>query len=146
MSNPGTNSTDTVTVNATIPETLPPIISMVATIFEVDPATLSGSTQLMVDLPCESIDLLELGASLNRHFRVSINDDAAFLRSLRVHVAEANRTGRDAAATVQTAYPHLAATRAEALVAALATQGAVPQLTLGDIATYVSHALNRTPH
>lgn len=134
------------TPNAATPDTLTPIIAMVATIFEVDPASLSDSTQLMVDLPCESIDLLELGASLNRHFRVSVNDDAAFLRSLRVHVAEANRTGLDAAATVQTAYPHLTATRAEALVAALATQGAVPQLTLGDIAAYVSHALNRTPH
>lgn len=146
MPTPNTHSTDTATPGTATPNTLAPIIAMVAAIFEVDPATLSDSTQLMVDLPCESIDLLELGAGLNRHFRVSVNDDAAFLRSLRVHVAEANRTGLDAAATVQAAYPHLTPPRAAALVAALATQGAVPQLTLGDIAAYVSHALHRTTH
>ena len=40
------------------------VCGIVADIFERDPRTLSGETRLMTDLPCESIDLLEIGARL----------------------------------------------------------------------------------
>ena len=38
------------------------VCGIVADIFECDPRALSGETRLMTDLPCESIDLLEIGA------------------------------------------------------------------------------------
>ena len=60
---------------------------IVADIFECDPGTLSAETRLMTDLPCESIDLLEIGARLGQTFRVPVDDEAAFLRSLRYHVS-----------------------------------------------------------
>lgn len=41
----------------------------------------------MTDLPCESIDLLEIGARLGQTFHILVDDDVVFLRSLRYHVA-----------------------------------------------------------
>ncbi|MFQ8737318.1 MAG: hypothetical protein ACLSAH_16060 [Bilophila wadsworthia] len=39
------------------------VCGIVADIFECDPRALSAKTRLMTDLPCESIDLLEIGAA-----------------------------------------------------------------------------------
>ena len=39
----------------------------------------------MTDLPCESIDLLEIGARLGQTFHILVDDDVVFLRSLRYH-------------------------------------------------------------
>ena len=63
------------------------VCGIVADIFECDPRALSGETRLMTDLPCESIDLLEIGARLGQTFHILIDDDVVFLRSLRYHVA-----------------------------------------------------------
>ena len=46
------------------------VCGIVADIFECDPRALSGETRLMTDLPCESIDLLEIGARLGREYGV----------------------------------------------------------------------------
>ena len=59
------------------------VCGIVADIFECDPRALSGETRLMTDLPCESIDLLEIGARLGQTFHILIDDDVVFLRSLR---------------------------------------------------------------
>ena len=59
------------------------VCGIVADIFECDPRALSGETRLMTDLPCESIDLLEIGARLGQTFHIRIDDDVVFLRSLR---------------------------------------------------------------
>ena len=51
------------------------VCGIVADIFERDPRTLSGETRLMTDLPCESIDLLEIGARLGQTFHITVGQD-----------------------------------------------------------------------
>ena len=116
-------------------EVLDGVRGIVADIFECDPATLRGETRLMEDLPCESIDLLEIGARLGQRFRVPVDADVAFLRSLRYHVAQ----GGDPEEVIRREYPYLSPERVRALVAGLAEP--YPMLCLDDIAAYVRAAL-----
>lgn len=122
-------------------QVLPVVCTIVAGIFECEPETLNSETRLMVDLPCESIDLLELGASLNREFHVNVDDDVAFLRSLRIHAERFKESGVEAG--LATEYPHLSAQRIHELAQALAVPGADPLLSIGDVAAYVAHALEK---
>ena len=104
---------------------------IVANLFERDAATLSDDTLLMQDLPCESIDLLEV--SVQR----------AFLRSLRYQLAGAP----DAAAFLREHYGHLDEARRQQLAAYYTdADGMALQspLTLGDIAHWVEQALEAT--
>lgn len=117
------------------------IAALVAPIFDVDPATLSPDTRLMADLPCESIDLLEIGAGLNRRFAIPVRDAAAFLTDLRIHVLEAERNGAAPEARLVREYPHLSAARVADVLAAVRMPGAPPVLTIGDVAAYVAWAL-----
>ncbi|EGY26600.1 hypothetical protein DA2_1131 [Desulfovibrio sp. A2] len=119
------------------------IATLVAPIFDVDAATLSPSTRLMADLPCESIDLLEIGAGLNRRFAIPVRDAAAFLTDLRIHVLEAERTGEAPEARLAREYPHLSAARVAEVLAAVRVPGAPPVLTIGDVAAYVAWSLAR---
>jgi len=119
------------------------ITALVAPIFDVDAAALSPATRLMDDLPCESIDLLEIGAGLNRRFAIPVRDAAAFLTDLRIHVLEAERTGEAPEARLAREYPHLSAARVAEVLAAVRAPGARPVLTIGDVAAYVAWALAR---
>lgn len=119
------------------------IAALVAPIFDVDAATLSPATRLMADLPCESIDLLEIGAGLNRRFAIPVRDAAAFLTDLRIHVLEAERTGEVPEARLAREYPHLSAARVAEVLEAVRVPGAPPVLTIGDVAAYVAWALAR---
>ncbi len=87
---------------------------LTAAIFECDPAELTAETRLMLDLPCESIDLLELSTGLARACGVNMNDNAAFLRSLEFHFARLQREGHTEAAEIAALcgpeFPHLAGT------------------------------------
>jgi acyl carrier protein len=116
--------------------------AIVADIFEVAPETLTPATRLFEDLPCESIDLLEIGAGLNRRCRIPVDDDAAFLRSLRIHLMEAERERRDATQHLASVYPHLTARRVASIVEALRDSASPPVLTLADITAYVDHVRN----
>ena len=87
------------------------VCGIVADIFECDPRALSGETRLMTDLPCESIDLLEIGARLGQTFHILIDDDVVFLRSLRYHVAH----GGEPEAVIRREYPYLSPERVKAL-------------------------------
>ena len=119
------------------------IAALVAPIFDMDAASLSPATQLMADLPCESIDLLEIGAGLNRRFAIPVRDAAAFLTDLRIHVLEAERTGEEPEARLAREYPHLSAARVAEVLEAVRVPGAPPVLTIGDVAAYVAWALAR---
>lgn len=114
------------------------VCGIVADIFERDPRTLSGETRLMTDLPCESIDLLEIGARLGQTFHILVDDDVVFLRSLRYHVAHGGLNRKRLSARE---YPYLSPERVKALALGLSNPDAVPQLCLDDIAAYVRAAL-----
>lgn len=117
-------------------DTLAAVITAVSDIFECDPATLSGSTRLMLDLPCESIDLLEVASRMAQRYHVRVDDDAIFLRSLRARVEQ--EAGSDPASVIAAAYPWLRPGRAQALAAALSDPA--PLVTLDDIADYMTMA------
>lgn len=109
-------------------EALQGVVTLVADIFERDEAELHAQTRLMADLPCESIDLLEISIRLGAAFGISVDDEAAFLRSLRLLTDEG-------AAALARAYPHLSDQRREALLRRQA-EDALSPLTLGDLADY----------
>lgn len=84
---------------------------IVANLFERDAATLSDDTLLMQDLPCESIDLLEVSVQLGATFHIFVDEERAFLRSLRYQLAGAP----DAAAFLREHYGHLDEARRQQL-------------------------------
>ena len=99
---------------------------IVANLFERDAATLSDDTLLMQDLPCESIDLLEVSVQLGATFHIFVDEERAFLREHYGHLDEARRQ-------------QLAAYYTDADGMALQSP-----LTLGDIAHWVEQALEAT--
>ena len=120
--------------------TLAIISDIVADIFEVAQSSLHHGTRLFEDLPCESIDLLEIGAGINRMCRVPVDDEAIFLRSLRVHILEAERTGCSPAEHLARIYPHLSASRIGDMLESVRNAPITPVLTIGDMVAYVEHA------
>lgn len=114
---------------------------IVARLFERDVTTLSDETLLMQDLPCESIDLLEVSVQLGATFHIFVDEERAFLRSLRYQLAAAP----DAAAFLSEHYGHLDADRRQYLADYYTRDDAMAlrsPLTLGDIARWVEQALD----
>jgi acyl carrier protein len=62
-------------------------------ILDLDREEVTPETYIMRDLEAESIDLLELSVALNSRFKVEINDDQVFLRTLRVCLNNSNGNG-----------------------------------------------------
>jgi acyl carrier protein len=62
-------------------------------ILDLDGNEITPETYIMRDLEAESIDLLELSVALNSRFKVEINDDQVFLRTLRVCLNKVNGNG-----------------------------------------------------
>ncbi len=108
---------------------------IVADIFEIDADGLSASTRLLQDLPCESIDLLEIAARVSQAVRHDIEDDSLFLRSIRPLVAESGDA--DPEAVIRAACPWLDAARVRAIAGLL--DDPAPFVTLGDMAAYLDH-------
>ena len=112
------------------------VIQAVSDIFECDPSSLSSQTRLMQDLPCESIDLLEIASRLAQTARIQVNDDSLFLRSLRTRIEE--YAGEESAAVIRREFPWLRLGRAEELASSLSDPS--PQVTLADLADYITWA------
>lgn len=110
--------------------------AIVADIFECDPATLHEASRLMEDLPCESIDLLEISIRLGQTCRIAVDDETAFLRSVRLWVA-------DGPQALAVACPHLPEERREAILLQVSAHPAISPLTLGDLAHYAAYAAAR---
>lgn len=112
------------------------VTAIVADIFECDPATLDETSRLMADLPCESVDLLEISIRLGHSCRIAVDDETAFLRSVRLRAA-------DGAQALAAAFPHLPEERREAIRLQVGANPALSPLTLGDLAHYAAYASAR---
>lgn len=112
------------------------IIRIVADIMDVDPATITDQTYLMRDLGAESIDLLEIGVAMQHRLGIPVQDDALFLRDLRLVLLQAEEAGADPAAALAARYPHLAASRIQAILEDLPGG---PVLQVGDLLAYAVH-------
>jgi acyl carrier protein len=146
------------------------VCTVIAEVLDLDAATLTAETYVFRDLDTESIDLLEYGIGMGRHFGIRMQDSVAFLKDLRVHIAHADSlagyangeqldgeqsTGNPSAnlpparreqriAHLRTAYPHLTEERLTAMLDDLAAStNARPVLRIGDIAAYVRNALKK---
>jgi acyl carrier protein len=145
------------------------VCTVIAEVLDLDAATLTAETYVFRDLDTESIDLLEYGIGMGRHFGIRMQDSVAFLKDLRVHIAHADSQAEDTngeqlggeqftgnqsnlpharreqrIAHLRTVYPHLTEERLAAMLEDLAASiSARPVLRIGDIAAYVRHALKK---
>lgn len=111
----------------------------IADIMNVEPASIEPSTRLVMDLGCESIDFMEMAVKLSRAMGKELDDEAMFLRSLRL-MLEKNR-GRPAVEVMGEACPWLSRERAAEIAAILEKDPTHPPLvTVGDMTAYLEHA------
>ena len=103
-------------------------------ILDIDADEITPETYVVRDLDAESIDLLELSVALNSRFKVEINDDEIYLKTLRVCLNGAGANG-DAGRRVVREFPFLSGERAGEIVSDL-TGG--PVLKVKDLMSYVS--------
>ena len=101
------------------------VIEIVAEILELDPAELHDETYLIRDLGADSLDLLEIAVNLSRRFKIQIDDDEIFLRSLRQNLER-----------MDVCYPSLSPAR---LIEIRAELDAGPVLKLKDLISYLKH-------
>ena len=111
--------------------------SVITEVLEVEPEEVNFETYVLRDLPTESIDLMEYGVGLTKECGISVQDETVFLKSLRMHIAEANDKGLEPARHLVNIYPHLTSTRVEEM---LHTINEGPVLQVRDLVAYVEHA------
>ncbi len=115
------------------------VTTIVADIFERDKASLNAGTYLMQDLPCESIDLLEIAARISREARREVDDDALFLRNVRTLVYENPDTSAEDVLVRH--FPWIDEERRTKIAREI--ESPAPFVTLGDMAMYLDYVLNR---
>ncbi len=110
---------------------------VVAEIMERPASGLEAGCRLVADLGCESIDLMEMAIRLSQKTGREVDDDALFLRSLRVTLAE--NSDRPADEVIAEACPWLGMDRVYQLARALESDASpAPLVTLGDMAAYMA--------
>jgi len=111
--------------------------TVITEVLEVEPEEVNFETYVLRDLPTESIDLMEYGVGLAKECGISVQDETVFLKSFRMHIAEANDKGLEPATYLVSIYPHLAPARVEEMMHTI-NEG--PVLQVRDIVAYVEHA------
>jgi len=111
--------------------------TVITEVLEVEPEEVNFETYVLRDLPTESIDLMEYGVGLTKECGISVQDETVFLKSFRMHIAEANDKELAPATHLVTTYPHLTSARIEEM---LETINEGPVLQVRDIVAYVEHS------
>lgn len=99
-------------------------------VMDIDKEEISKSSFLVRDLEVESIDFLEIAVELNHKFKIDVEDNRIFLRSLRLHI----ETGGVEA--VKEAYPYLGENRIQEIMSEYHNG---PVLKVSDLVDYVEH-------
>jgi acyl carrier protein len=110
-------------------------------IMDIEAEEVTPETYLVRDLGAESIDLLELSVALNSRFKIDINDDAVFLRTLRVCLDGARADGHGTVSHVKGKFPFLGRERVEEILRDLDSG---PVLKVRDLVDYVSWQLTKS--
>jgi len=119
-------------------DTLFEISTSLGEILDIEAGEITPETYVVRDLGAESIDLLELSVALNSRFKVEVNEDEVFLRTLRLFLNEAEKDGRDPLDYLQRKYPFLGEGR---LGEILVDMDGGPVLKVKDLTAYVSWRL-----
>ena len=105
-----------------------------AEILDIEDREITPDTYIIRELGAESIDLLELAVSLNAKFEIDVNDDEIFLKTLRLHMDEGLKQGKEAAGYLKEKFPSLKKDRLKEIIADLE---AGPALKVKDLISYV---------
>jgi len=119
-------------------DTLFEIRTSLGEILDIAAGEITPETYVVRDLGAESIDLLELSVALNSRFRVEVNEDEVFLRTLRVFLNEAKENEQDPLDYLQRKYPFLGEGRVGELLVDI---DGGPVLKVKDLIAYVSWRL-----
>jgi len=119
-------------------DTLFEIRTSLGEILDIEAGEITPETYVVRDLGAESIDLLELSVALNSRFRVEVNEDEVFLRTLRVFLNEAKENEQDPLDYLQRKYPFLGEGRVGELLVDI---DGGPVLKVKDLIAYVSWRL-----
>jgi len=119
-------------------DTLFEIRTSLGEILDIAAGEITPETYVVRDLGAESIDLLELSVALNARFKVEVNEDEVFLRTLRVFLNEAKENEQDPLDYLQRKYPFLGEGRVGELLVDI---DGGPVLKVKDLIAYVSWRL-----
>lgn len=99
-------------------------------VMDIDKDEISPDSFLVRDLDVESIDFLEIAVELNQKFKIDVEDNRIFLRSLRLHIENGGTKA------VQEAYPYLSPDRIDQIMDEYKDG---PVLKVSDLVDYVDH-------
>ncbi|MEN6437800.1 MAG: phosphopantetheine-binding protein [Syntrophobacter sp.] len=103
-------------------------------ILDIEAEEVTPETYVIRELNAESIDLLELSVALNSRFKVEINDDHIYLKTLRVCLNGSAVNG-NGVEKIAGEFPFLSGERAREILADL---DGGPVLKVKDLAAYIS--------
>lgn len=109
-----------------------------AEILDIEDREITPDTYIIRELGAESIDLLELAVSLNAKFEIDVNDDEIFLKTLRLHMDEGLKQGKEAEGYLKEKFPSLKKGRLKEIIADLETG---PALKVKDLISYIKRKL-----
>jgi len=119
-------------------DTLFEIRTSLGEILDIEALEITPETYVVRDLGAESIDLLELSVAINSRFKVEVNEDEVFLRTLRLFLNEAEKDGQDPLDYLRRKYPFLGEGRVGEI---LVDMDGGPVLKVKDLTAYVSWRL-----
>ena len=114
------------------------ISEILGDLLDMDPGEISPENYLIRELSAESIDLLEIAVTFNSEFGIDVDDDAIFLKNLRIHLEEAKEQAQNPAEHLCRTYPFIPPQRAEEILADVANG---PVLKVKDLSAYVDFKL-----
>lgn len=121
-------------------EILTQLKEALAELLDIDPNKIDEKSYLVRDLGVESIDLLELALTINRDFKIKVNEKTIFFHSLRLQLQKIDNIDGQ---TVQSLYPYLRPGRADEILIDL-PKG--PVLQIADIIDYIQFELKDVSH
>lgn len=103
-------------------------------LLDIEEREITPESYLIRDLGVESIDLLELAVEINARWRIKVNDDDIFLRSLRLYLKQAKENQMDSVLYLAGKFPFLTEGRIREILADL-ERG--PTLKVKDLVSYI---------
>ncbi len=83
------------------------IADILSDILDIPASDISADSYLVRDLNAESIDLLEIAVTLATEFKTDVDDDAIFLKNLRIVLEDAGNTDESRIDILASRYPFL---------------------------------------
>ncbi|PID28271.1 MAG: acyl carrier protein [Candidatus Cloacimonadota bacterium] len=112
------------------------IKEITAELLDLEAENISEEDYLVRDLEAESIDLLEIGISLNAEFGIHVSDSKLFLRDLRLIMKEAENENKNPEEVLSESYPHLSSERIKEIIEDLPN---APVIKIKDVIAYAEY-------